>query len=197
MSQLAKAKAKKEKRLHASLVSNKRLKRSIDSALRPSSNPPVFFTDPLTGCSASDQTRNCQIVSDSLASLGGDPDFSPNDEALEPFLANLPSCPSATRVQPLSDVPWEWFMAKLKSAAHGKAGGEDGLNFSVLSICPEPIRKWLWLATNLHLRHLMPPAWQRANAFLLFKKGDPRAPKKLPPHQPSGSPLQAGSFFFI
>ena len=81
----------------------------------------------------------------------------------------------------MGEAAWDWFTNKLTSAAHGKAGGEDGLNFYILSVCPEPVRQWVWRVMNLHLSTPMPGDWQRSNVFLLFKKGDMSDPRNYRP----------------
>ena len=83
--------------------------------------------------------------------------------------------------QPLGEASWDWFASKLASAAHSKAGGQDGLNFYILSVCPEPVRRWVWRVMNLHLSNPMPDDWQHSNVFLLFKKGDISDPKNYRP----------------
>ena len=102
----------------------------MDEALRPVSCQTIAFRDPETRSPAADATQNCQLAADSLSSLGGQPDFSPSEEQLEPFLAKLLRCPPEVVDQPLGEASWEWFTNKLASAAHGKAGGEDGLYFN-------------------------------------------------------------------
>ena len=113
--------------------------------------------------------------------MAGQPDFSPSDEQLEPFLARLPRCPVGVPDQPLEEASCGWFVQKLSSAAHGKAGGEDGLNFYILSVCPEAVRHWVWRVMNLHLSNPMVDGWQRPNFFLLFKKGDVSDPRNYRP----------------
>ena len=81
----------------------------------------------------------------------------------------------------MGEASWDWFANKLASAAHGKAGGEDGLNFYILSLCPEPVRLWVWKVMDLHLSNPMADDWQRSNVFLLFKKGDISDPKNYRP----------------
>ena len=153
----------------------------MDEALRPASCQTIAFRDPETLSPTAYATRNCQLAADSLSSLGGQPDFSPSDEHLEPFLAKIPRCPPEVVDQPLGEDSWDWFASKLASAAHGKAGGEDGLNFYTLSVCPEPVRWWVWRVMNLHLSNPMPDDWQRSNVFLLYKKGDVSDPKNYRP----------------
>ena len=108
--------------------------------------------------------------------MGGQPDISPSDEQLEPFMARLPRCPAHVSDQPLEGASSDWFVQKHTSAAHGKTGGEDGLNFYILSLCPQAVRRWVWTVMNLHLLTSMPDGWQRSNVFLLFKKGDTSEP---------------------
>ena len=114
-------------------------------------------------------------------SLGGQPDFSPSDAQLQPFMARLPRCPAHLRERPLEGASWDWFVKKLTSAAHGKAGGEDGLNFYILSFCPEAVWRWVWRVINLYLSTPMPDDWQHSNVFLLFKKGDTSDPRNYRP----------------
>ena len=77
----------------------------------------------------------------------------------------------------MGEASWDWFANNLASAAHRKAGGEDGLNFYILSVCPEPVWQWVWRVMNLHLWNPMPGDWQRSNVFLLFMKGDLSDPR--------------------
>ena len=179
--QVNNARARRQKKLHRALASGRGIKRAVEEALRPVSGQTIAFRDPETLSPTADATRNCQLAADSLSSLGGQPDFSPSDVHLEPFLAKLPSCPPEVVDQPLEEASWDWFTSKLASAAHGKAGGEDGLNFYILSVCPEPVRRWVWRVMNLHLSNPMPEAWQRSNVFLLYKKGDLSDPKNYRP----------------
>ena len=116
----------------------------------------VASRDPCTLSPAADATRNCQLAADSLSSLVGQPDFPPSDEQLEPFKAKLPGCPADVKDQPLEEASWDCFVKKLTSAAHGKAEGEDGLNFYILSVCPEAVGRWVWRVINLHLSTPMP-----------------------------------------
>ena len=153
----------------------------MDEALRPVSCQTIAFRDPETRSPTADATRNCQLAADSLSSLGGQPEFSPRDEHLEPFLAKIPRCPPEVVDQPLGEASWGSFPSKLASAVHGKAGGEDGLNIYILSLCPEPVQRWIWRVMNLHLSNPMPDDWQRSNVFLLFKKGDVSDPKNYRP----------------
>ena len=81
----------------------------------------------------------------------------------------------------MGEASWGWFASKLASTVHGKAGGEDGLNFYILSLCPEPVQRWVWRVMNLHLSNPMPDDWQRSNVFLLLKKGDVSDPKNYRP----------------
>ena len=83
--------------------------------------------------------------------------------------------------QPLGEASWGWFAKKLASAAHGKAGGEDGLNFYILLVCPEPVRQCVWRVMNQNLSTPLPGDWQRSNFFLLFKKGDVSDPRNYRP----------------
>ena len=122
-SQVTKAKAKRRKRLHGALASGRRIKRAVDEALRTVSCHTIAFRDPETLSPTADATRNCQLAADSLASLGGQPDFFPSHEHLGPFLARIPRCPPEVVDQPLGEASWDWFTSKLASPAHGKAGG--------------------------------------------------------------------------
>ena len=128
-SQVASARAKRQKRLQGAFASGRRVKQAVDEALRPVSCQTIAFRDPETRSPTADPTRNCQLAADSLSSLGGQPDFSPRDEHLEPFLAKIPRCPPEVVDQPLGEASWGWFASKLASTVHGKAGGENGLNF--------------------------------------------------------------------
>ena len=98
--QVASARAKRQKRLHRALASGRRIKRAVEEALRPVYCQTITFRDPKTLSPAADATRNCQLAADLLSSLVGQPDFSPSDEQLEPFLSKLPRCPAEVVSQP-------------------------------------------------------------------------------------------------
>ena len=106
-SQVTKAKAKRQKRLHGALASGRRIKRAVDEALRPVSCHTIDFRDPETLSPTADATRNCQLAADSLSSLGGQPDSSPSDKHFEPFLAERPRCPPDVGDQPMRDASWD------------------------------------------------------------------------------------------
>ena len=63
-SQVASARAKRQRRLHGALASGRRIKRAVEEALRPVSCQTIAFRDPETLSPTADATRNCQLAAD-------------------------------------------------------------------------------------------------------------------------------------
>ena len=179
--QMAASEKRKKKRLHGALVRGVRLKRTIAEALKPSNRIPLAVLDPNTGASTTCPKRGSEIFADCLHSLGGPPDFTPNERVLEAAIENLPSCPETVRESPLVPMSEVFLKSKLKEAHHGTAGGPDQCNLYLLSLCSKSLHDWLLKVVNLHLTVPMPESWQRSNVFLLYKKGPPDDPKNYRP----------------
>ena len=170
-------KAKRARKMHANLVKGVRLKKTIADAINPSANEAIHFLDPSTpGLTAPSDERAAEIASDCLQNLGGDPHFSPDPRTLAQCLDRLPQCPPGTRELPPQHIAWDTFIAKLSAAPPSKAGGFDECNYYVLSLCPEPIQRWMHEVCNYFIDKPMPPSWQSSKVYLLYKKGNRQLP---------------------
>eukprot|EP00992_Anisonema_acinus_P002066 TRINITY_DN10582_c0_g1_i8.p1 TRINITY_DN10582_c0_g1~~TRINITY_DN10582_c0_g1_i8.p1 ORF type:complete len:316 (-),score=7.31 TRINITY_DN10582_c0_g1_i8:199-1146(-) len=118
------------------------------------------------------------IMCQTLASLGGPPDFSPSPDTislLKQYITPLPT-------QPIPPPTKSQFLSILTRHKPSQAPGPDGTNLYLLSTLPDPLLHWLdWLTTSHFFTHPLPPHWLEANIFLLRKSGDPLSPTTYRP----------------
>ena len=155
------------KRVHASLVSGRGMKKVLQ-AHASISNPPIALIDGNGRMSASPQ-ESCDIMSHTLAGLGGDMAYSVPKGVESHFLDHVPDNPPEQNFLPPS---WEQFQSIVRKPKPQKAVGLDSLNLYLISVLPEVIQHWFYFLTRKVMTLDIPQNWLEAEIFLLPKGGD-------------------------
>ena len=158
-----------KKKLHDSLVRCSKIKRDINEALHQRTREPIQLWDSHTSPHklVTQPQEVGEVLSDCLASLGGDPYFEVPEAILKEFISRLPKLPKHTATQPLPTPTMEWFNHTIQQWHPSKATGEDKINFHVLLLCPPSIRLLFFDAVAFVIRHGSPVEWSRSRVCLL------------------------------
>ena len=117
-----------------------------------------------------DVKRLTETFSDTLLTLGGPLEFTPDEDTTTDLLQHTPQCSPTTATAPLRDIRWNTFTSYLSSCKPAKASGRDSTSGNLFHITPEPVKRFLLAVCNIHLQNDMPPSWLEANIVLLYKK---------------------------
>ena len=125
------------KRVHASLVSGKEMKRAL-AAHSQSTTPPMALINQDREMSKLPQ-ESCSVMSKALTALGGAMDYVVPPEVEAEFLGEVPNNPPTTNFAPPT---WGQFPNIIRRPKPQKAVGLDNLNSYLISILPEPFQHW-------------------------------------------------------
>ena len=112
-----------------------------------------------------------EFFSDTLLTLGGPLDFTPDKDTTTGLLQHTPQCTLATATAPLPDIKWNHLTSYLSSCKPAKAGGRDSTSGYLFHLAPESVKRFLLAVSNIHLNNDMPASWLEANIILLYKEG--------------------------
>ena len=168
--------------LHRSMISGASFKLSISAALQRPQPQPMMVRDPNNASLTLDSPKDvAQAFAQTLQQLGGDPDYHPPTSFASEVLAHTPQCPSTARDTPVCHIEWKAYTTFLHHANPTKAGENDHSSSYILHISPEPLKRFFWIVTNIHVHRQLPPTWLTARVCLSYKKGDPLNPVNYRP----------------
>ena len=127
----SKKQAQAHKKLHHSLISRKRIKKTINNILNPRNTTPIYLYDQ-TGQLTTDTYEMCKSMGHTLSSLGGPPDFDTDPAFIDTLITNSPKIPN--------DAPQPRFTRGFLNLllSHAKphtAPGFDETSLYLFSIC--------------------------------------------------------------
>ena len=128
--------AQAHKKLHHSLISHKRIKKTINNILNPRNTTPISLYDQ-TGQLTTDPYEMCKSMGYALSSLGGPPDFDTDPAFIDTLMTNSPKIPKDA---PQPHFTRDFFNLLLSNAKPHTAPGFDDTSLYLFSICP-PISK--------------------------------------------------------
>ena len=85
--------AQTHRKLHHSLISHKRIKKTINNIFNPRNTTPISLYDQ-TGQLSTDPYEMCKSMGHTLSSLGGPPDFNIDPPFVETLMTNSPKLPN-------------------------------------------------------------------------------------------------------
>ena len=173
----SKKQAQAHKKLHHSLISHKRIKKTINNILNPRNTTPISLFDQ-TGQLTTDPYEMCKSMGHALSSLGGPPDFDTDPAFIDTLMTNSPKTPNDA---PLPHFTRDLFNLLLSNAKPHTAPGFDDTSLYLFSVCPPDIQTYIYSLCSLLIADHIPFHWLKANIFLLYTKGDPHNPTNYRP----------------
>ena len=168
----SKKQAQAHKKVHHSLISHKRIKKTINNILNPRNATPIPLYDQ-AGQLTTDPYEMCKSMRHTLSSLGGPPDFNTDPAFIDPLMTNSPKIPNDA---PQPHFTRDFFNLLLSHAKPHTAPGFDKTSLYPFSIYPPDIQTYIYSLRSLLITDHIPFHWLKANIFLLYKKGDPHNP---------------------
>ena len=168
-------------KVHRCLVQKNNIKRALIEAAKPSEHRAKALKGPQTGQMTHDIKRFTEIVSDTLLTLGGALDLTPNKDRTTGLLQHPPQCTQTTPTAPPLDITWNDFTSYLRSCKPAQAGGSVSISGYLFHLAPEPVKRFLLAVCNIDLNNDMPASWPEAHIILLYKKGPTHDPVNYTP----------------
>ena len=188
---------KATRKLHSSLVRGVQMKSTVARTLCPKDLEALVVRDPATKELLSDPADVAKVYGDTLLHLGGHPDYAPSPGLRRRGPVPLAHMPRFCQERPHTTCDLAGVLNHLQHSKPSKAGGPDKTNNYILALCPEPIQRFFHTILNRFLHSPLPPHWLCAKICLLYKKGDPFPPLRLPSYCPLKLYLQTLGHFCL
>ena len=164
--------AQAHKKLHHSLISQRRIKKTINNILNPRNITLISLYDQ-TGQVTTDRNEMCKSMGHTPSSLKDPPEFNKNPAFIDTLMTNPPKIPNDA---PQPHFTRDFFNLLLSHEKPHIAPGFDETSLYLFSICPPDIQTYIYSLCSLLITGHIPFHWLKAKMFLLYKKGDPHNP---------------------
>ena len=158
----SKKQAQAHNKLHHSLISHKRIKKTINNILNPRNTTPISLYDQ-TGQLTTDPYEMCKSMGHTLSSHGGHPDFDTDPAFIDTLMTNSPKIPNDA---PQPHFTRDVFNLLLSNAKAHTAPGFDETSLYLFSIRPPNIQTYIYSLCSLLITDVIPFHWLKAKMFL-------------------------------
>ena len=162
----SKKQAQAHKKLHHSLISHKRIKKTINNILNPRNTTPISLYDQ-TGQLTTDPYEMCKSIGHMLSSLGGPPDFNTDPAFIDTLMTNSSKLSNDA---PQPHFTRDFFNLLLSHAKPRTAPGFDETSLYLFSICPPDIQTYIYSLCSLLIPSTFPFTGLRQTFFYFTKE---------------------------